>query len=688
MFTDMVGYSALAQRSEALALRLLEEHRALVRAILPSFNGTEIKTIGDAFLVEFHSALEAAQCGIEIQRALAKRNADAPAERQIQIRIGIHIGDVVHREGDVYGDGVNIASRIESLAGAGGICISMDVERQIRSAIEVSLVKLAPTELKNIQVPMDLFRVVLPWEARRFTAALQKPSALVRKRELLVGALVLLVLAGLMAHLALNSRLQKTVSTPQAMGTIPPAAPVTNRHRIAVLPLDNISPDPSDAYFADGMTEELISTLANIRGLEVIARTSVMPYRNTAKNIPQIGQELRVGALLEGSVRKAGNKLRITVQLIDVATQVHLLSRDFDRELKDVFAIQAEVAREIAEALKVTLGAAEQRQLAQKPTENVDAYSLYLLARYQFNQFTPEGLSNCVAYLRRAIEQEPNFALAHAGLLHAFTALASFGFQRPLDVWPKADEAAQAALKLDSHLVELHSGLGAYALVFSWNWADAERELRLALSLRPGDRDAHELYGMLLEILGRLKESQVEIQRASELDPLSHNTLGNLGWAHIASREYDKAIAYGRRALQLKPNFEMGHYVIALALVQQRNYPEAVAEVNKCGRSDTNPFLLSVLGYGYAAWGKTNEARAVLEKLQQLAQQLSFVPPVQEARIYLALGDEDTTFRLLNRAYEERDSQLQPLRFEPPFDRLRGDPRFVELMRKVGLPSE
>jgi adenylate cyclase len=689
MFTDMVGYSALAQRSEALALGLLEEHRTLVRTVLPRFNGTEVKTIGDAFLVEFHSALEAAQCGIEIQRTLAKRNADAPAERQIHIRIGIHIGDVVHREGDIYGDGVNIASRIEPLAGAGGICISMDVERQIRSALEVSLVKLARTELKNIQVPMDLFRIVLPWEGRRPMPTAQKVSGPLGKRNLLAGTVLLLVIFGLAVYFVLDSHNQKPVPAPTSTGVTLPGAPVTNRHRIAVLPLDNISPDPNDAYFADGMTEELISTLANLRGLEVIARTSVMPYRNKAKNIAQIGRELSVGTLLEGSVRKAGNQLRITVQLIDVASQVHLLSRDFNRELKDVFAIQAEVAQQVAEAMKVTLGAAEQRQLAQKPPENVDAYSLYLLARYQFNQFTPEGLSNCVVYLTQAIEREPKFALAHAGLLHAYTAIASFGFQRPLVVWPKADEAAQAALKLDSQLVELHSGLGAYALVFSWNWADAKRELGLAISLRPSDRDAHELYGMVLQVLGRLDDGMAEIQRALELGPLSHNTMANLGWAAIGRREYDQAIERGRRTLQLKPGSEMGHYVIALALVQKQHFSQAVTEVKKCDQFDMSPFLLSVLGYAYAAWGKTNEALAVLEKLQQLSQKLPFVPPVQEARIHLALGDEETTFRLLNRAYDERDGQFPTLRFEPPFcDRLRGDPRFVDLMRKAGLPAE
>ena len=594
---------------------------------------------------------------------------------------------MVHRGGDVYGDGVNIASRIEPLAGAGGICISMDVERQIRSAIEVSLVKLAPAELKNISVPMDLFRIVLPWEQRRPAPQNQQQRGPTRRSVLLLGAALLMVMLGLAVYFVVDSRSRKSAQAPSRTG-VDRSSAVADRHRIAVLPLDNISPDPNDAYFADGMTEEIISTLANVRGLEVIARTSVMQYKATTKNVAQIGRELNVGTVLEGSVRKAGNQLRITIQLIDVVTQGHVLSRDFNRELKDVFAIQAEVAQQVAEALKVTLGAAEQQQLARKPTENLEAYGLYLLARQQFSQFTPAGFTNSLAYLRRAIELEPNFALAHAWTLHGYTALANFGFRRPLDVRSQATAAAETTLRLDSQLAELHSGLGAFALTFTWDWDEAGRELRRALALKPNDRDAHELYGFYLLAMGRLREGATELQRAIELDPLSHNTIVNLGLTSIYLRDYAGGIEHCRRALRLKPDFDLAHVPIVLGLIQQEKYAEAVAEVNQAAQRDTDPFLLSVLGYAYAAWGKRNEALGVLEKVQGLAQKLPFVPPSQEARIHLALGDKDTALRLLDRACDERDFQFTMLRFEPPFDRLRGDPRFVELLRKAGLPTE
>src|SRR5262249_5506025 len=270
MFTDMVGYSALAQRDDQLALELLEEHRRLLREIFPRFHGTEIKTIGDGFLVEFHSALEAAQCAIEIQRVLSKRNHDVPLERRVEIKIGIHIGDVVHRKGDVYGDGVNIASRIEPLAGAGGICVSMDVERQIRNTLAVRCEKLGPTELKNISIPMDLFRIILPWERRsavpQETETLSKPS--LRKPLPIVVVLALLLMIGLGWWWSDGARRTSTSPVPTTASSAAAFPPKS----IAVLPFDNLSRDPDNAYFVEGIQDEILTRLSKIADLKVISR--------------------------------------------------------------------------------------------------------------------------------------------------------------------------------------------------------------------------------------------------------------------------------------------------------------------------------------------------------------------------------------------------------------------------------
>src|SRR5205823_4612682 len=310
MFTDMVGYSALAQRDDKVALELLEEHRRLLRAIFPQFHGTEIKTIGDAFLVEFGSALEAAQCAIEIQRTLAKRNHDVTSDRRIEVKIGIHIGDVVHRDGDVYGDGVNIASRIEQLAGAGGICVSMDVERQIRNALEARFEKFGSAELKNIKLPMDLFRIVLPWETgAKAEHAVPRVS---KKSPLLILAAVI-VIAGVLLGLWLMQRSGRD----RQRVSVAPATPAiaADQKSVAVLPFVNLSDDKGSEYFSDGISEELLTVLQKIPGLHVAARTSAFSFKGKNATAQEIGEKLGVAHLVEGSVRKAGETVRIAARL-------------------------------------------------------------------------------------------------------------------------------------------------------------------------------------------------------------------------------------------------------------------------------------------------------------------------------------------------------------------------------------
>src|SRR5436190_5704110 len=383
MFTDMVGYSALSQRDDKLAMELLEEHRAVLREIFPRFNGTEIKTIGDAFLVEFNSALEAAQCAIEIQRTLAKRNHDVTAERRIELKIGIHIGDVVHRGGDVYGDGVNIASRIEQLAGAGGICVSMDVERQIRNALEARFEKLAPTELKNISVAMDLFRIVLPWEQR----AKAEPAKMRVSHDsfptsswIWVSAIVLALVAGgrwFAQQSGKQAVSSSSVSTSRGAAAPRSASEQLRRGEqseaaaksIAVLAFVNMSADKNDEYLSDGISEELITALSKITGLQVKARTSSFAFKGKNEDIQKIGELLHVSHLLEGSVARDGNKLRITAQLIQASDGNHLWSDTYDREMQDIFAVRSEVAQQVAGTLQIRLLGEDKKRLDQKPTE-------------------------------------------------------------------------------------------------------------------------------------------------------------------------------------------------------------------------------------------------------------------------------------------------------------------------------
>ncbi len=324
MYTDMVGYTALGQRNETLSLALLEEQRKLVRPILTKHNGREVKTMGDAFLVEFPSALDAARCAYNIQRATREFNATKYSDQRLHLRIGVHLGDVVESEGDISGDTVNVASRIESLAEDGGVCLTRQVYDHIENKFDLPFASLGNKSLKNVSKPVEVFSMVMPWTKESLT-------------ELQSG-----------------------------------------KNRIAVLPFANLSPDPVDEYFADGMTEELIDRLSQVKELKVIARTSVMSYKKKEKKASEIGKELGVGSLIEGSIRKAGNKIRIAVQLIDGMNEEHLWSSRYDRNLDDIFAVQTDIAEKVTGELRIQLLESEKHLLEKRPTEDTEAYTIYL----------------------------------------------------------------------------------------------------------------------------------------------------------------------------------------------------------------------------------------------------------------------------------------------------------------------
>ena len=470
MFTDMVGYSALSQRDDQLALELLEEHRRLLREIFPRFHGVEIKTIGDAFLVEFGSALEAAQCAIEIQRTLAKRNPDVTAERKIEVKIGIHIGDVVHREGDVYGDGVNIASRIEPLAGAGGICVSMDVERQIRNALEARFEKFSSAQLKNIKLPMDLFRIVLPWETGAKAERDVTPGS--KKTPLLILAAAIVAVGVVFGWW----RMQRSGRDHQPVASAPanalPTAPANtpDQKSVAVLAFVNLSDDKGSEYFSDGISEELLTILQKIPGLRVAARTSAFSFKGKNATAQEIGQKLGVAHLVDGSVRKSGDAVRIAARLTRADTGEELWSENFTRDLKDVFAVQSELAETIVAQVRdrLTGGAAgpadkqkiqAEVQAAEKGgTKNIDAHQLYLQGRFYENRHSEKSAREALAAYQHAVELDPGFALAWAGVAGTRVWLCAFATEGGLKSFDanlsSARDATARALAIEPDLPE------------------------------------------------------------------------------------------------------------------------------------------------------------------------------------------------------------------------------------------
>jgi TolB-like protein/class 3 adenylate cyclase len=677
MFTDMVGYSALAQRDEARALELLEEHRQQLRAIFPRFNGTEIKTIGDAFLVEFHSALEAAQCAIEIQRTLAKRNHDVPAERQIEIRIGIHIGDVVHRDNDVYGDGVNIASRIQPLARSGGICVSMDVERQIRNALEARFEKLAPTELKNIETPMDLFRIVLPWEKESTLKPRPRivgPGA--RRKMTIVFAAALLLLLLCLGVWMWTARPTRSTSAP------PPAS-----KSVAVLPFVNMSPDKENEYLSDGITEDLSTALTQIKGLHVPARTSSFAFKGKTEDIRKIGEQLNVATVLEGSVSKGGNKLRISAQLVNVADGFHLWAANYDREMTDILDIRSDISRRVVEALKVQLGVSETERLVKKPTETTEAYDSYLLGRYELNKFTEPGFRKAVEHFKHAIELDHSFALANAGLAEAYNMLAYWNYVAPTAGFPEAKRAAQRALELDPGLAEGHSQLGFVLFEYEWQYEAGEREFVEAIRLNPRSATAHSSYGEFLLDLGRFPEAMREFESARQSDPLSVRLTFDIGAWYWFQGQLEPAVAEVQKAIAMDPANSLSYHMLGYILLKMNKPAEAVDAWEKANTfegvftAQENAELRKIY--------QTDGAAAFLRKEAELEQQWihkgKYRSPLFIALHYAGAGANEEALTWLERAVKERAAWLPELKMEPTWDPLRSNPRFVALLKKVGL---
>ena len=553
MFTDMVGYTALSQRNEALALELLEEHRRILRSIFPRFNGTEIKTIGDAFLVEFQSALEAAQCSLEIQRTLAKRNPDVSSDRRIELRIGIHVGDVVHREGDVYGDGVNIASRIQPVAGVGGICISVDVERQIHHALDARFEKLAPIELKNVEVPMDLFRIVLPWE-RDIQVKPERQKPVVARRSIPVGWLVAAVLLlALIAAWFLFGRYK--MPTKQSAGVEVPAK------SIAVLPFENLSEEKANAFFADGVQDQILTALAKVADLKVISRTSVMQYKSgVARNLREIGQQLGVAHLLEGSVQRSATKVRVNAQLINASTDAHEWAENYDRPVDDLFAIQSEIAKAIADQLQAKLSPTEKKAIEQPPTTDLAAFDLYsraksLLLTTGFSATNDRDVRKAIELLDEAVKHDPSFFDAYCQLAWAHEFLyAVSGLDHSPARLALAEAAVLAATRLRPDAGETHLARAQYLYYGRRDYAGALAELESVRRALPNDPRLFELTGYILRRRGQQEEGLRNLQRAVELDPRNIFTLQQIALSYEYLGRYADSIAALDRALRIVPD--------------------------------------------------------------------------------------------------------------------------------------
>ncbi|MGD2153202.1 MAG: tetratricopeptide repeat protein [Gemmatimonadales bacterium] len=464
----------------------------------------------------------------------------------------------------------------------------------------------------------------------------------------------------------------------------PAVADDVERRSIAVLPFANMSDDPENEYFSDGMTEEIINALTQLRDLRVAARTSCFAFKGKTPDIIEVGARLKVATVLEGSVRKAGNRLRITAQLINVADGYHLWSERYDRELEDVFAIQDDIARAIADKLQVTLAVGVAERLVRPPTESLEAYDLYLKGRFFVNQ-GGEGPRKGLEYFQQALACDPEYALAHAGIAEAYVWLGGTGILRPQEALPRIREAATRALELDETLAEAHLSLGRLSWTHEFEWSNAEKHFLRALELNPGLAEARSMYGFFLASMGRFEESLAELRRGVQLDPLAQLSNTWLGQVLAWLGRFPEAIERLRTALELDPTSWHANHILGMAYRLDSNYPEAIEALQTAmALASRHPWSLMELALTYAASGDQAQAEAIYDELVARSHG-EYVPPTTLSFVSAALGRVDEAFEWLERAYQEHDMLMTWLKLLPHFDPLRDDPRFQDLLRRMNL---
>src|SRR5436853_1067086 len=515
--------------------------------------------------------------------------------------------------------------------------------------------EMTPEGLKRTEnVSSD--EVIPQWSKKKFAA-------------LIIGVAV--IAAGLLVFQLLRSSRSTTTATASAKS-------------IAVLPFVNMSADKNDEYLSDCMTEELINVLSKRPGLRVPGRTSSFAFKgkNEEDIFRKVGDQLHVGTVLEGSVRKAGDKLRVTAQLINVSDGYHLWSKDYDGDVKDILNFQSNVAKQVVQALQVKLGGEGTRVLAKKPTENPEAHRLYLLGRYEFAKYTQTGWNNAIRYYEQALKLDPNYALAYCGLADNYAYMGSVVMPEK-EAIAKEKEFAQKALELDPELAEAHMSL-ALTLVADYDWRNGLKEFDRALELNPNLAFAYELQAWTVNGLGRFDEAIAKTRKAVELDPLNPFFQMSLSFYQYWARQYDDAIVQARKTLEMDPNSAISHVLLGLSFLKKGDTAGAIAELEKSKAPDPGAWYQGFLGYAYAISGDRAKAEEALRELEELAKR-QYVSPTAFATIYLGLGQKEKCLDWLERAYEQQDSACWYLKIDQIYDSVRNEPRFQAILKKAGL---
>ncbi len=634
MFTDLVGFTRLGQRDEEAALRLRREHQALLRPFFATYGGHEVKSLGDGFLVEFASAVESVRCAVEIQRALARRNAAVDPTERLQLRIGLHVGDVVEEEGDVVGDSVNVASRIEPLAEPGGIWLSATVYEQVRNKLPFAIEKVGLRTLKNVEVPVEVYRVAEGTSRR---------PALVAE-------------------------------------TSSPA----NR-RLAVLPLANLSSDAADAFFADGLTDELISRTAQEPNVRVIARTSTLRYKTQPKSIREVGEELDVGFALEGSVRKSGNQVRISVQLVDVRSEVQVWANRYDRPFDDIFAIQDDIAGQVARSVSATLTGAPPVAVAPATTStggtsDMEAYSLYLHGRQLWgDKGSVEAIRAAQRLFEDAVARDPRFARARVGVAETLLWLATEGMAPFHEAEDRAQRELHLALEIDDGIAEAHSTLAALYLGTD-RFPECEREAHRAMELNPSLADPYRWLAQLAAGDGEIAEAVRLLAAARQLNPDDVNVLSFYGRALAYAGRESEALAFWNETksrVRFRTNAHLSEYYLGKGDLAHAE--ETVQELERV--RPESPWTLLYRGILQVGRGDPATARRSIERLEERRKQGEMVVFFL-GFLHFALGETDAFVDGMEEALRQGVLPLLELTYSPLYATARQDPRVQDILRR------
>ena len=666
MFTDIVGYTAMMQANEQKAVAVIQHYNSALEKLVGQFNGQVLNYYGDGSLCIFHSATDAAHCSLAVQKEL-KNDPEVP------LRIGLHIGEVFFEHEKALGDGVNVASRIQSLGQENMILVSSEFYDKIKNNSSFSTISLGQFNFKNVDKPLEVFALTneglfIP-QRSKMEGKLKKKSG---KRRIIIAAslLILFCVVGFLIY--------KTFFTGRAESG-------SNDQSIAVLPFVDMSPAKDQEYFSDGMSEELLNLLSKIQGLKVISRTSSFSFKGKNLDVRKIGENLGVANILEGSIRKSGNTIRITAQLIEVGNGTHLWSETYDRELQDVFAIQDEISKMIVDILKLKLTGKQANLLARGGfTKNPEAYEDYLKGRYHWNLRTDEDIKKAIGYFKDAIGRDSNYAAAYSGLADTYLTLYDYGLMSIDESTSKAKDAAQRALKINENLAEAHNSL-AHINLHEWKWKSAEEGFRKAIALDQSYVLAHHWYALCLTAIGKTNEAVTQMEKARELDPLSTRINADLGMAYLSAGRYDEAIEQELKTLELNPKSAGARWIRGMAYQQKKMFEQAIKDYQSALElSPNNPNFLAALGHVYASSGNTSAAHNILDTLF-VENKKEPVSPFFFALVYAGLNDKENALKWLEKAYEEKSGSVRYLKMEPRLQNLRNEPRYSELMKKIGL---